>query len=278
MDPRRTPKMSHNKKFFRKSSLPLDNNTLMTQLTRTERIQVILDCTHGSGLCLSMSPQTSSGFVITKIIHDSVADLSGSIQKGDCIVSVNKLYNLDMQLIRQIMRDTSAAFQQQQIVPGNTHWVELELEFDVMVDDSARGIFNIKLMKASRNSGLGITVNGNKNSTSQFTQFLDLNSSTGSSHGVFVVTDIKPGSPAHRSSVKIGDLVLAIDSHPIQHFNVDVLLKENKNDCVTLTIRRNSIPDYLFESQSRQNPVTYANYDAATNTFGGYGSNINNNM
>lgn len=99
----------------------------------------------------------------------------------------------------------------------------------------------------------------------------------GSSHGAFVVTDIKPGSPAHRASVKVGDLVLAIDSHPIQHFNVDVLLKENKNDCVTLTIRRNVIADYLFENQNRQNAVTYANFDVATNTFGGYGNN-NNNM
>lgn len=66
--------------------------------------------------------------------------------------------------------------------------------------------------------------------------------------------------------------MLAIDNHPIQHFNVDVLLKENKNDCVTLTIRRNSIPDYLYDSQNRQNAVTYANYDASTNTFGGFGN------
>lgn len=160
MDPRRTPKMNHNKKFFRKSSLPLDNSALMSPMTRTERITVVLDCTHGSGLCLSMTSQTGSGFLITKIIQDSVGDRSGCIQKGDRIVSVNKLYNLDIQLIRQIMRDTPTAFQHQQNIPGNTHWVELELEFDMMVDDSARGIFNIKLMKASRNAGLGITVNG----------------------------------------------------------------------------------------------------------------------
>lgn len=160
MDPRRTPKMSHNKKFYRKSSLPLDNNTLMSPMTRTERIQVVLDCTHGSGLCLSMSPQSGSGFVVTKILHESVADRSGCVQKGDRIVSVNKLYNLEIQLIRQILRDTPTAFQQQQNLPGTTHWVELEIEFEMMVDDSARGIFNIKMMKASRSSGLGITVNG----------------------------------------------------------------------------------------------------------------------
>lgn len=159
MDPRRTPKMSQNKKFYRKSSLPLDNNTLMSPMTRTERIQVVLDCTHGSGLCLSLS-QSGNGFVVTKILHESFAERSGCIQKGDRIVSVNKLYNLEIQLIRQILRDTPTAFQQQQNLPGTTHWVELELEFDMIANDSVSGIFNIKLMKASRNSGLGITVNG----------------------------------------------------------------------------------------------------------------------
>lgn len=165
MDPRRTPKMSQNKKFYRKSSLPLDNNALVVRdMTRTERIQVVLDCTHGSGLCLSMNPQTGNGFVVTKIINDSVADRSGCIQKGDRIVSVNKLYNLDIHLIRQIMRDTPTGFHQPQSVSGNTHWVELEIEFEMTIgDDSARGIFNIKLMKGSRNAGLGVTVNG-KNS------------------------------------------------------------------------------------------------------------------
>lgn len=163
MDPRRTPKMNHNKKFYRKSSLPLDNNTLMSPMTRTERIQVVLDCTHGSGLCLSVTPQSGSGFVVTKILHESVADRSGCVQIGDRIVSVNKLYNLDIQLIRQILRDTPTAFQQQQNLPGTAHWVELEIEFEMTVDDSARGIFNIKMMKASRSSGLGITVNGELN-------------------------------------------------------------------------------------------------------------------
>lgn len=158
MDPRRTPKMSQNKKFYRKSSLPLDNNALMVrEMTRTERIQVVLDCTHGSGLCLSVNSQTGSGFIVTKILHDTVADRSGCVQKGDRIVSVNKLYNLDIHLIRQIMRDTPTGFQP----PGNTHWVELEIDFEIMIsDDTARGIFNIKLMKGSRNSELGITVNG----------------------------------------------------------------------------------------------------------------------
>lgn len=131
----------------------------MGPMTRTERIQVVLDCTHGSGLCLSMTPQ-GNGFLVTKILQDSVGERSGSIQKGDRIVSVNKLYNLDIQLIRQILRDTPTAFQQQQNAQGATHWVELELEFDMMVDDSSRGIFNIKLMKTARNCGLGVTVNG----------------------------------------------------------------------------------------------------------------------
>lgn len=91
-----------------------------------------------------------------KIHENSCADRSGCIQKGDRIISVNKLYNLDIQLIRQILRDVPYQSQQTQ----NAHWVEVEIEFDMIVDESTRGIFNIKLMKTSRNSGLGITVNG----------------------------------------------------------------------------------------------------------------------
>lgn len=156
VDPRKTPKMSHHKKFFRKSSL--DNNTM--GLTRSERIQVVLDCTHGSGLCLTMSPQTGTGFVVSKIINESVSERSGCIQKGDRIVSVNKLYNLDINLIRQILRDAACTMQQSQVIPGTAHWVELEVEFEMVSDETARGLFNVKLMKASRNAGLGITVNG----------------------------------------------------------------------------------------------------------------------
>jgi C-terminal processing protease CtpA/Prc len=97
------------------------------------------------------------------------------------------------------------------------------------------------------------------------------------------VTDIKQGSPAQRASIKVGDILLAIDSHPIQHFNVDVLLKENKNDCVTLTIRRNSVADFLYENQGRQNgAVTYANYDVIASNyhqnFTNNSNNINNNL
>lgn len=96
---------------------------------------------------------------------------------------------------------------------------------------------------------------------------------SGSPHGAFIITDVKPGSPAHRTgSLRSGDILLAVDSHPIQHFNVDILLKENKNECITLTVKRNSLPDYLFDGQSRQNAATYANYDMATNSFGGYGT------
>lgn len=152
--------MSQQKKFFRKSSLPLDNSLQLGTMTRTERIQVVLDCTSGSGLCLSMTPQTGSGFVVTKLQPESVAELSGCIQKGDRIVAVNKLYNLDIHLMRQILRDSNLNFQQQQ--NSSAHWVEVEVEFEMIIDESMRGIFNIKLMKTSRNAGLGVTVNGKK--------------------------------------------------------------------------------------------------------------------
>jgi glutamate receptor-interacting protein len=213
MDPRRTPKMNHNKKFYRKSSL--DNNTLMSPMTRTERIQVVLDCTHGSGLCLSMTPQGGSGFIVTKILQDSVAERSGCIQKGDRIVAVNKLYNLDIQLIRQIMRDTPTAFlQQQQQQNGTAHWVELELEFDMVVDDSSRGIFNIKLMKA-RNSGLGVTVNGENLFFIFAAKHLNLMNHSQDHHMALLLSQTL--NPVHRHIELQSKLViLSLPSIPIQ--------------------------------------------------------------
>lgn len=108
------------------------------------------------------------------------------------------------------------------------------------------GVFNVKLVKHNKN-GLGITVNG-------------------SSHGSFVISEVKPGSPAHRTgSLRPGDILLAVDSHPIQHYNVDLLLKENKNEFITLTVKRNSLPDFLFDAQQRTNGL-YGSSDE--NTFG----------
>lgn len=58
---------------------------------------------------------------------------------------------------------------------------------------------------------------------------------------------------------------------------MDVLLKETKNDCITLTIRRNVVPDFMYENQCRQNAVTYANYqDIIANAYNN-GFGINNN-
>lgn len=149
------------KKFFRKSSLPLENNLLqLSTKTRTERFAVFLDCTHGSGLSLNVTPLLGSGFAVTKILPDSVAERCGCIQKGDRVIAVNKLFNLDIQLMRQILRDTQLNFQQQLQQNSGAHWVEIEMEFDMIVDEATRGIFNIKLMKTSRNAGLGVTVNG----------------------------------------------------------------------------------------------------------------------
>lgn len=113
--------------------------------------------------------------------------------------------------------------------------MELEIEFDII--DSvvpSSGVFNVKLAKSNKN-GLGITVNG-------------------STHGSFIITDVKPGSPAHRTgSLRSGDILLAVDNLPLQHYNVDLLLKENKNECTTLTIKRNCLPDFLFDTQQRNN-------------------------
>lgn len=195
---------------------------------RSETIQVVLDCSQGSGIIIG--PKCGQGYTITQIISDSVADRCGCIQIGDRLVATNKLYNLDASTMRQILGDHLSASSYH---PPGTYWVELEIEFDM--SDSvipSSGVFNVKLAKVSK-SGLGITVNG-------------------TSHGTFVISEVKQGSPAHRTgSLRAGDILLAVDSQMLQHFNVDSLLKDRSKDYTTLTIKRNSLPDFLFDAQQR---------------------------
>lgn len=202
----------------------------------------MLDCSGGSGLVIGTKTPCGKGHIITQIVPNSVADRSGCIQKGDRLLSINKLYNLDATVIRQILGDHTSSgsgggrcgntsnYQ-------NTHWVEIEIEFD-MADSviPSSGVFSVKLPKLNV-SGVGITVNA-------------------TNHGTFVISEVKPGSPAHRTgSLRAGDILLAVDAHTLQHFNIDSLLKDNTADFTTLTIKRNSLPDFLFDAQQRCNTI-----------------------
>lgn len=171
---------------------------------------------------------------IAQIVTDSVADRSGCIQAGDRIVAINKMYSLDAAAMRQIL-DGGSSRSNGNTAPAN--WLELEIEFDMpdaVVPSS--GVFSVKLLRAGK-CGLGLSVSG-------------------SSHGGLVISDVKMGSPAHRSgSLRVGDILLAVDQHPVQHFNVDALLKEEttsgrqnshgNSDFTTLTIKRVVLPDFL---------------------------------
>lgn len=150
---------------------------------------------------------------------------SGVIQKGDRILAVNKVYNLDLMSIRQMLGD----YPSDEITSQFNAWVELEIEYEIADCTNQKcGVFDVKIMKRSQ-SGLGITVSG-------------------SAHGYYI-SHIKPGSAAYRTgALKAGDILIAVDAHPVEHFNIDSLLKETPNDCVTLTIRRNTLPDFLMHS------------------------------
>lgn len=246
---------------------PLDrqNGGSSSQLMcRSESIQLVLDCSQGSGLCLAPLPSSKTNdrlvYQIVQILKDSVADRSGCIQKGDRLLAVNKLYNLELQTVRQLLGDTKNS---NQMLGGqaSANWVELEVEFDMF--DSvipSSGVFNVKLARNGSN-GLGITVNATNDGKGST---CSVNNSNGNGGGggnpTFVITDVKPGSPAHRTgSLRAGDVLLAVDSYQLQHFNVDALLKDTKGDYTTLTIKRTSLPDFLFDTQQRSvNPI-YSN-------------------
>lgn len=82
MNSRKVGTTSRTGKFTRKSSLPLENtNTLYAnqRLCRTESVQVVLDCSNGSGICLGSQSPCGRGYIITQILEDSVAERYGFI-------------------------------------------------------------------------------------------------------------------------------------------------------------------------------------------------------
>ncbi|KAH8295960.1 hypothetical protein KR018_007254 [Drosophila ironensis] len=246
-------------RFARKSSLPLEGPGtpgagsatgpvssgssilglgLGMGLCRAESFPVLLDCSQGAGIVLAdgqgAGAGTGTAVTIAQILADSVADRSGCIQAGDRIVAINKMYSLDAAAMRQILEGGSRTNGSASAsAPAN--WLELEIEFDMpdaVVPSS--GVFSVKLPRAGK-CGLGLSVSG-------------------SSHGGgLIISDVKMGSPAHRSgSLRMGDILLAVDQHPVQHFNVDALLKEEgrppahaSSDFTTLTIKRVLLPDFL---------------------------------
>ncbi|XP_032295898.1 glutamate receptor-interacting protein 2 isoform X2 [Drosophila virilis] len=224
-------------RFVRKSSLPLEGNgggaghTSSLGLCRAESFPVLLDCSQGAGIVLGAASSCGRAVSIAQILPDSVADRSGCIQPGDRIVAINKMYNLDAAAMRQLLDGRAGSG-----APAAANWLELEVEFDMsdaVVPSS--GVFNVKLLRAAK-CGLGLSVSG-------------------SSHAGLVISDVKMGSPAHRcGSLRPGDILLAVDQHPVQHFNVDALLKElptptptptSSADYTTLTIKRVVLPDFL---------------------------------
>lgn len=142
---------------------------------------------------------------------------------------MNKVYNLDLMTTRQMLGD----YPSDEITSQFNTWVELELEYDIADCTNQKcGVFDVKIGKRSQ-SGLGITVSG-------------------SAHGGYAISHIKPGSSAYRTgALKAGDILIAVDAHPVEHFNIDALLRDSPGDCVTLTVRRNTLPDFLFDAQQR---------------------------
>uniref|UniRef100_A0A0K8VFY4 Glutamate receptor-interacting protein 2 n=1 Tax=Bactrocera latifrons TaxID=174628 RepID=A0A0K8VFY4_BACLA len=216
-------------------------------ICRSETFPVLLDCSQGSGIVLGLTTACGRAVTIAQVLADSVADRSGSIQKGDRIVAINKMYNLDVQTMRQLLGENRTLQSAKSTQSAAANWLELEIEID-MADSvvPSSGVYNVKLLRAGK-SGLGISVNG-------------------SSHGGFVISDVKPGSPAHRTgSLRGGDILLAVDNHPVQHYNVDSLLKESPSamDFTTLTVKRVMLPDFLFDAQQKMPTPIYSNCPAS---------------
>ncbi|CAF4754523.1 unnamed protein product [Pieris macdunnoughi] len=98
--------------------------------------------------------------------------------------------------------------------------------------EASSGVFTVKLAKTT--AGLGVTITGCKQKLL-------------SNEEPMVISDIKPGSVAHRSgALAPGDHLLAINGQPLHNLSLDTafnILQNSPEDIITLKIRKRDLTD-----------------------------------
>ncbi|XP_050676363.1 glutamate receptor-interacting protein 1 isoform X2 [Leptidea sinapis] len=218
---------------FRQSSMPklgmpddYDNqqNYMSMGVCRTESLNIQLEVPpgHSSGLLVH---EDNSSLVISHIAPQSPSYRSGCLQVRDRVMSINGHENLSLDVANEILQRRNDS--------QHPKYLTLNVEFSMPnTIEASSGVFNVKLAKTT--AGLGITITGCKQKLL-------------SNEEPMVISDIKPGSVAHRSgALAPGDQLLAINGQPLHNLSLDTafnILQNSSEDIITLKIRKRDLTE-----------------------------------
>ncbi|CAG5042740.1 unnamed protein product [Parnassius apollo] len=218
---------------YRQSSMPklgsqddYDNqqNCMNLGVCRTESLNIQLDVLPGQSSGLAVHEENSM-LVISHVIPQSPAYRSGCLQIRDRVMSINGHENLTADVANEILQRRNDSH--------NPKYLTLNVEFSMPnAIEASSGVFSVKLAKTS--AGLGVTITGCKQKLL-------------SNEEPMMISDIKPGSVAHRSgALAPGDQLLAINGQPLHNLSLDTafnILQNSPDDIITLKIRKRDLTE-----------------------------------
>ncbi|KAL0892515.1 hypothetical protein ABMA27_015617 [Loxostege sticticalis] len=223
----------HRQRNYRQSSMPKlglqddydsQQNYMSLGVCRTESLNIQLEVPPGlsSGLAVH---EENAALVISHVAAQSPAYRSGCLQIRDRVMTINGHENLTVDVANEILQRRNDSH--------NPKYLTLNVEFSMPnTIEASSGVFNVKLAKTT--AGLGVTITGCKQKLL-------------SNEEPMVISDIKPGSVAHRSgALAPGDQLLAINGQPLHNLSLDTafnILQNSPDDIITLKIRKRDLTE-----------------------------------
>ncbi|RVE47556.1 hypothetical protein evm_007815 [Chilo suppressalis] len=223
----------HRQRNYRQSSMPklglqddYDNqqNYMSLSVCRTESLNIQLEVPPGQSSGMAVHEENAT-LVVSHVATQSPAYRSGCLQIRDRVMSINGHENLTVDVANEILQRRNDSH--------NPKYLTLNVEFSMPnTIEASSGVFNVKLAKTT--AGLGVTITGCKQKLL-------------SNEEPMVISDIKPGSVAHRSgALAPGDQLLAINGQPLHNLSLDTafnILQNSPDDIITLKIRKRDLTE-----------------------------------
>ncbi|XP_075970161.1 glutamate receptor interacting protein isoform X3 [Anticarsia gemmatalis] len=223
----------HRQRNYRQSSMPKlglqddydsQQNYMSMGVCRTESLNIQLEVPPGQSSGLAVHEENAM-LVISHVAAQSPAYRSGCLQIRDRVMSINGHENLTVDVANEILQRRNDSH--------NPKYLTLNVEFSMPnTIEASSGVFNVKLAKTT--AGLGVTITGCKQKLL-------------SNEEPMVISDIKPGSVAHRSgALAPGDQLLAINGQPLHNLSLDTafnILQNSPDDIITLKIRKRDLTE-----------------------------------
>ncbi|MGD9505834.1 MAG: DegQ family serine endoprotease [Syntrophobacteraceae bacterium] len=153
-------------------------------------------------LAKAMGLKNHSGALVADVVPDGPSDKAG-VKRGDVIIAFNGKEVKDSHDLPAIVAATAVGDKAEMTVLRDGKEMKIQIKVAKLAADEAR-----PAEKRATREKWGMTI---EELTPQIAQGLGVNADQGA-----VITDVEPGSPADRASLRRGDVIVEVNRHPVK--------------------------------------------------------------